>query len=213
MTKYLKSEPFSVNVGGEGYAEGWERTFGKRPTETDPPAHVRKFVMDCINERDGRAPCTPVSDIRRQVEEFHEAFGQPVVHTPTVPCSARVRLRLRLITEEYFELLEACGLEGEYFEDLRDQIGATIGVVDGGDVDVAEVADALGDLDYVIEGTRLEFGLNGQPIADEIHRSNMSKLVDGKPTYNEAGKVAKPPSYSAADVKGELVKQGWKCPG
>lgn len=143
------------------------------------------------------------TSIREQVVEFHQAFGQPVLGTPQVPSDDRVRLRLRLIAEEFFELLDACDLP--YTQSMRETFDANL--THPTKVDLVELADALADLDYVIEGTRLEFGINGAPIAAEVHRSNMAK-VGG--TMREDGKLQKPEGWTPPDIKRELKLQGWK---
>jgi predicted HAD superfamily Cof-like phosphohydrolase len=74
-------------------------------------------------------------------------------------------------------------------------------------VDLPELADALADLDYVVEGARLEFGINGAPIATEVHRANMAKL-DGP--VREDGKKQKPEGWKPPDIESELRKQGWE---
>ena len=77
-----------------------------------------------------------------------------------------------------------------------------------------ELADALGDLDYVIEGFRLVCGINGEPIADEIQRSNLAKLdADGKPIRRYDGKLLKPPGWTPPDIERELLAQGWQPGG
>lgn len=185
-------------MGGQAYADGWDRIF-KKPDGLDP-TDDSPCPENCPMCQDASAPYD--QDLREQVEDFHVAFGQPILDVPTVPDTDRVMLRLRLIAEEFFELLEACDVDhGMYYDPSR--------ICPMSRVNLVEVADALGDLDYVIEGTRLEFGINGGPVAAEIHRSNMSKLVDGKPLYREDGKVAKGPNYSPPDIEGELRKQGW----
>lgn len=115
------------------------------------------------------------------VEEFHLAFGAPVLGAPKfVP--DRSGLRISLILEEAREFSEA----------------ATRG-------DLVEMADALGDLAYVIAGAALEFGIPLDRVLEEIHRSNMSKLgADGKPIYREDGKVMKGPNYTPPDIEGVL---------
>ena len=67
-------------------------------------------------------------------------------------------------------------------------------------------ADALADLDYVIEGTRLEFGIDGWPIAQAVHKSNMAKVGS---KVREDGKILKGPDWTPPDIAGELRKQGW----
>ncbi len=89
-----------------------------------------------------------------QVAEFHTTFKHPVLPQPTIPGMERCKLRIELLQEELKELQEA---------------------VDNNDI--VEVADALCDLQYVLAGAVLEFGLAGKfrELFDEVHRSNMSK--------------------------------------
>lgn len=90
----------------------------------------------------------------RQVEEFHKTFKAPVLPSPQLASADRAKLRVSLIQEELKELQEA---------------------IDKGDL--VEVADALCDLQYVLSGTVLEFGMKDKfdEMFDEVHRSNMSK--------------------------------------
>jgi predicted HAD superfamily Cof-like phosphohydrolase len=146
------------------------------------------------------------------VHEFHEAFGVASPDKPTVPDDETVRLRLRLIAEEFFELMHACSTpagNGSYayaIDAVRDWIEdeKAIFVVPA---DLPEIADALADIDYVVEGTRLAFGIDGKPIADEVHRSNLAKLGG---TKREDGKIEKPAGWQPPDVAGQLRKQGWR---
>lgn len=150
--------------------------------------------------------------IRHQVEEFHIVGGAPVLKSPQVPSDDRVRLRARILAEEFFETLSAL-FSGDSSLDLSSAKEITNTVIDNGvvDVDLVEFADGLGDLDYVSEGARLEFGIDGQPIADEIHRSNMAKFgPDKKPRYREDGKILKPADWTPPDILSELKKQGMK---
>jgi predicted HAD superfamily Cof-like phosphohydrolase len=85
-----------------------------------------------------------------QVEEFHLAFGLTVNYRPTIPSEKDIQLRRNLINEEAKEFNEA--------ETIRD------------------VKDALGDLLYVFYGAAITYGIDLEPVVDEIHRSNMSKM-------------------------------------
>lgn len=68
-------------------------------------------------------------------------------------------------------------------------------------VDLIEAADALGDLDYVVQGSNISFGFPSEAILEEIHASNMSKLgEDGKPIYREDAKVLKGPNYFKPNI-------------
>lgn len=93
-------------------------------------------------------------DSLNQVAEFHRTFKHPILDTPTIPSEDRSRLRVALLAEELKEL-EVAILEK----------------------DIVEVADALCDLQYVLSGAVLEFGLGDQfrTLFDEVQRSNMSK--------------------------------------
>ena len=90
-----------------------------------------------------------------------------------------MQLRIDLIEEELNELKEA----------IKNN-------------DIVEVADALTDILYVTYGAGHSFGVDLDKCFDEVQRSNMSKLgEDGKPIYNESGKVMKGPNYFAPDLK------------
>ena len=107
------------------------------------------------------------------VKKFMETFGQEVKSEASFPKDKIIRLRLDLIREELSELKDA--LEKK---------------------DIKEVADALTDILYVTYGAGHAFGINLDKWFEEVQNSNMSKLgSDGKPIYNEQGKVMKGPDY------------------
>jgi predicted HAD superfamily Cof-like phosphohydrolase len=154
----------------------------------------------------------PKKTLREQVAEFHAAMNMKDPTTPTVISDDRVRLRAKLIAEEFFEVMEAMfgpifGQAIEVVEEARTKYPVHI--------NMPELFDGMGDLDYVVEGTRLEFGGNGEPIAAEIHRTNMAKFI-GEPVWSEpaspggARKRLKPAGWTPPDIAGELRKQGWK---
>lgn len=115
------------------------------------------------------------------VAAFHKAFGLGKSDTPIADLgTAKNTLRHALMAEENDEYLEAAAA-GE----------------------LVEVADALGDMLYILCGTMLEHGMQHkiEAIFSEIQRSNMSKLgADGKPIYREDGKVLKGPGYFKPDI-------------
>ena len=107
------------------------------------------------------------------VKKFMKTFGQEVKEKAEFPNKKITSLRYDLIREELEELREA---------------------IDNNDI--KEVADALTDILYVTYGAGHAFGLNLDISFDEVQKSNMSKLgLDGKPIYNEKGKVMKGPNY------------------
>ncbi len=152
-------------------------------------------------------------DSLNQVAEFHNTFGAPVLPTPSIPDKNRCELRINLLAEELDELRQAIE-----------------------DKDIIEIADALCDLQYVLSGAVLEFGLGHKfvELFNEVQRSNMSKacntLEEAEATvahyYKKDGtiaeiiekdgkflvhrlsdnKVLKSINYSAADLKSILVK-------
>lgn len=93
-------------------------------------------------------------DSLNQVAEFHTTFKHPVLDTPQIPSKERCALRVELISEELKELQEAIA-----------------------DNDMIEIADALCDIQYVLSGAVLEFGLGDKfvELFNEVQRSNMSK--------------------------------------
>ena len=158
--------------------------------------------------------------IRQQVIAFHKAMGMPGQGEgpPHVPSDERVRLRAALIAEEFFETMRslfATDYSDSRFGRLEDAENTVKKLVFGANVKVnmAELADGLADLDYVVEGTRLEFGIDGGKVAEEVHLTNMAKA--GGP-IREDGKRLKPPGWQPPDVVGVLRRQGWdprdRCP-
>lgn len=151
--------------------------------------------------------------IKDQVEEFHRVAGTAAPTVPSVPDRERVMMRLCIMAEEFLEFCTACDPEAaDKYDEILDNLIARFKAATFDKVDIVEVADALGDLDYVVEGSRLEYGIDGAPIAAEIHRSNMAKVdpTTGRMERNDIGKVRKPADWTPPDVRGELLKQGWK---
>ena len=125
------------------------------------------------------------------VEKFHETFGINNEKTPLAQVGRdTLMLRYKLMREENEEYLEA----------------AEAG-------DIVEIADALGDMMYILSGTILSHGMQHiiEDVFEEIQRSNMSKLDEnGKPIYREDGKVLKGANYFKPNIKGILEKNGVK---
>ena len=121
----------------------------------------------------------------KHVEKFHDTFGITNKYEPTGAATKEIiALRHRLMAEENEEYLEA--------------------ELDG---DTVEVADALGDMMYILCGTILSHGMQHiiEDVFEEIQASNMSKLgLDGKPIYREDGKVMKGPKYFKPNIKAIL---------
>ncbi|MAW17817.1 MAG: phosphoribosyl-ATP diphosphatase [Pelagibacteraceae bacterium] len=118
------------------------------------------------------------------VKKFMLTFGQEIRTKASFPEDKIVSLRLDLIKEELLELQEATKQR-----------------------DLKEVADALTDILYVTYGAGHAFGIDLDKCFQEVQSSNMSKLgKDGKPIYNEKGKVMKGPDYFKPDLSKFVVK-------
>tara|TARA_Y100000996_G_C22077816_1_gene460289 strand:- start:41 stop:439 length:399 start_codon:yes stop_codon:yes gene_type:complete len=113
-----------------------------------------------------------------KVRLFMKTFGQEVKTNPSLSTNKINDLRISLINEELDEFREAIKNDN-----------------------IKEVADALTDILYVTYGAGHAFGIDLDKCFDEVQRSNMSKLdKDGKPIYNEHGKVMKGPNYFKPDL-------------
>ena len=114
----------------------------------------------------------------QKVAKFMKTFGQEVKTKTEFPEEKIVKLRYDLINEE--------------LEELQDAIK---------DKNMLEIADALTDILYVTYGAGHAFGIDLDKCFDEVQKSNMSKLdLNGKPIYNESGKVMKGPNYFKPDL-------------
>jgi predicted HAD superfamily Cof-like phosphohydrolase len=137
-----------------------------------------------------------MNKMQMQVMQFHSYYNVPILNSPQVPANPRIDLRIALIIEELKEFCLACGWKLYCAKSWK-----------GTRTNLIEVADSLGDLLYVVFGSAIEFGLDMEPIVDEIHRSNLSKLGrDGKPIFSENGKVLKGPNFSAPDLAGVIAR-------
>ena len=115
------------------------------------------------------------------VKEFQEAFGQ----TPSI------HRRVKLIKEEYKELMEAIPLSLVFSYSSVEPMPSD------------KIKKEAGDLLYVVTGIFVDYGWDMDAIFDKVHESNMSKLGDdGKPIYREDGKVLKSSNYKEPDLSG-----------
>lgn len=122
-----------------------------------------------------------MNDAQKMVLEFHNQFDIHVSPTPSIPDEPTQILRKRLIQEEFEELQEA----------MQEK-------------DLPSIAKELADLLYVVYGTAVSLGIDMEPVFQEVHRSNMSKVGGYK---REDGKWIKPPTYSPAALDAILQAQ------
>lgn len=168
------------------------------------------------------------------VKEFHSIFSQPIKTSIGVPSKERALLRVRLIFEELKELAEASGVAEEFNDMISDNVEVFIPVINK-EPNNAEALDALVDLQYVLDGSILEYGMQDvfEVAHNDVHVSNMSKFCVSKidleaslahykakriQTYTkedngryfiykaEDGKLLKPLNYVAADMKSVIKR-------
>lgn len=137
---------------------------------------------------------------QKQVKEFSEAFDFPVRETPTQLSEEEAKTRASLILEEAFELItKGLGLAvrirtDEYSGCLvteKSLNSLNLEYKKSKEMDLVETADAIGDLQYVNLGLAVQSGIDLEPIANEIHSSNMTKL------------------WKRSEVESEAFKEGW----
>lgn len=121
---------------------------------------------------------------QEKVKDFQIAFNSNVSDVSKLPNDKERQLRIKLLKEEFDEYID--GEENN---------------------DIVEIADALGDMMYIILGTAVSYGLPLEEIFNEIHNSNMSKLENGKPIFREDGKVLKGSNYFKPDIKKYLKSE------
>ncbi len=147
------------------------------------------------------------------VREFHEAFDCKIAESPSIPHSPNVALLLAIVQkmQMFRNMLRVhskddlvCLRSSLAIEEATEELTALA------NRDVKGLLDAYADKDYIDKGSILSFGLQDvfYEACDRVHQSNLSKLVDGKPIKDEAGKVKKPPTYQPV-VLDDLVDGTW----
>lgn len=124
-------------------------------------------------------------DSLNQVAEFHKTFNAPILDTPQIPSKERCELRVSLLQEELNELKEAIA-----------------------DNNIVEIADALCDLQYVLSGAVLEFGLGEKfvELFNEVQRSNMSKACSNQQEADETIEFYKQKGEEAfSEISGDKI--------
>jgi predicted HAD superfamily Cof-like phosphohydrolase len=156
--------------------------------------------------------------IRTCVRRFHMKFRLPWQTIPHVPPHHRIRLRMKLFFEEAFEWVDATynmhptldthSEAHQLIIDLHDAQRIIYHFCETAPIKVhlPKSADAMGDIDYIVEGSRQEYGIDGIPVLLEIQRANMAK-VGGAMRHD--GKVLKPAGWIGPDQERVLRAQGW----
>jgi predicted HAD superfamily Cof-like phosphohydrolase len=176
---------------------------------TPPPVVVFSREQDLLEANTRLVEDRRNVDLHAMVRQFHRTGDYPVRHSPQVPSEDEIRFRLRLIAEEFFEQFECVfhgALQKQLVEDAMDRIRQ---VIDSGlinDVDLEGLVDAWADLKYVIVGSEVQFGVDGNAVFRVVHEANMAKFGEGA-HRDKNGKTAKPPGWQPPDISGELERQ------
>ena len=143
-------------------------------------------------------------------EEFLVAAGHPIPAAPAIPAADVVALRLKLLVEEVTELLQAIGFDDlyDYLECAADEVVADVveDAREADDVDLVEMVDAFHDITVIAYGGALETAgsVGARRAADEVTRSNLAKIVDGKVLRRSDSKILKPDGWQPPDIAGAL---------
>jgi predicted HAD superfamily Cof-like phosphohydrolase len=172
-----------------------------------------------LNQR--RKPMT--SNLQEQVREFHNTFRHPTPDSLTSLSVSYRDLRLKLIMEEFLELVKASGFTVVVQPDNQNHncvvrvegtTAPTLGRiefqhVEGSIQDPVEMADGLGDIAYVVYGFAVAMGINLNAVTDEIHDSNMSKLdANGEPILNHCvGTHITPDAWKTCEIPSHMRDQ------
>jgi predicted HAD superfamily Cof-like phosphohydrolase len=144
------------------------------------------------------------NDITHQVTAFRRLFGLAVRTKPEVPPTEELAMCLRLVVEEFVEVLGATGAPEPLRERIKRELYTWIEWQAGGvgfNVNLVNLAQELADLDFVGEGLRLSCGIPRQLVANEIARANLAKA--GGPR-DANGKIRKPKGWTPPDVAGVM---------
>ena len=114
------------------------------------------------------------------VLQFHEKYDLPIAASPKLPDKERVQLRMKLLEKAYHDYRYA------------ERAG-----------DILEIADAMGDMIYVLAGTATEYGIPLEDIFTELHRSNMTR---GEPIMTQDGRLTKGPTYKKPELGRVLLE-------
>ena len=182
--------------------------------EADAPVVIPRALLSSSEQLLLVAEGLVASDLATRVRAFHKKFGHPVNQKPHVPEEAQVRFRLALIAEEFAELVGAALTLSPEDRSFLDAIRTEVVGASRVRVDLPEFVDALADLEYVIEGTRAVFGVDGAPIMTEVHRANMDKdavFVEAADSAKRGERIkpVKPLGWRPPAIREALLEQGW----
>ncbi len=144
--------------------------------------------------------------IKLGVQKFRKLSRLERFNKLGVPPKDRIQLCASLCLEEPIETVEAMGADPELIAQMKELAKKVVASIDPAHVVMKDVADGLGDSDFVNEWARCEFGIHGEPVADAIEKANLAKFGPGA-SFREDGKVQKPPGWMPPDIQAVLDNQ------
>lgn len=145
-----------------------------------------------------------------RVRQFMQNAGQATPEAPTIPDAETRVLRAKLILEEALETAKALGVGVRLATDEGQEVDFShvdhLDFYADGDVDLEGVADGCADISVVTVGTLIAFGLDDEPLLEEVDTANLRKFAEG--SYRRAdGKWMKPPGWTPPDIRGVIDRQ------
>lgn len=196
VAQYALAHVDCTPLGGEDPGMNETEIEGLRRQVTELQAVNTRLVLEAR-----------VNDRRQMVREFFVIAGQRRPERVNEATEAEFRLGVRLVVEEFVELLEAV-FGWRRTDDVKIDLEHLFNVAPL-TIDLPALVDATVDLDYVVEGLRVRLGVDARPIWSAVHAANMAKA--GGP-LREDGKRMKPEGWQPPDVAGLLREQGWVEP-
>lgn len=141
-----------------------------------------------------------------RIAEFMTKAGQDTPATPTIPSEEIRILRAKLILEEALETVRGLGVGVQVEESVALAKDSDLQFFIDGEVDLEEVVDGCADISVVTIGTLLAFGVDDEPVLEEVDQANLRKFAPGS-YRREDGKWMKPPDWTPPDIQGVLDRQ------
>ncbi|QXD16343.1 hypothetical protein GQ464_005160 [Rhodocaloribacter litoris] len=146
----------------------------------------------------------------QRVREFMQKAGQETPDVPTVPDAETRLLRAKLILEEALETVKALGVGVRVTTDDGTEVDFNhvdhLDFVAQGEADLEGVVDGCADISVVTIGTLIAFGIDDEPVLEEVDRANLRKFAPGS-YRREDGKWMKPPGWTPPDILGVIERQ------
>lgn len=144
-----------------------------------------------------------------RIREFMQNAGQDTPSTVTIPDDETRILRAKLILEEALETVTALGVTATVAPESNGKLerNTSLAFSITGEPDLEEIVDGCADISVVTIGTLIAFGVDDEPILEEVDKANLRKFAEGS-YRREDGKWMKPPGWTKPDILGRIESQG-----